>query len=114
MHNQLKSKFIPVLLSAIDLLVLIISYYLAKLLVFDDTSPDLVFYSSLMIGWSVLWISLYLKFDLYEVPRIFYTHKILAKNVYVLFVFTFLSGGLIFFITDYKFSLLFFVYTISF
>jgi len=108
------SKFIPLLLSFVDILLLIGSFLLANYLVFSGQIPNFIFYNTLIIGWSILWVAICLKFDLYDTPRIFFTHKILSKNLYALGIFTFLSGGLIFFITDYKFSRPFFVIAILF
>ena len=109
-----KSKFVPLIFSFVDIVLLMISYALAKQLVFEGISPDILFYNSLIIGWSILWVVICLKFDLYELPRIFFTHKIVSKNLYGLITFCFLSGGFIFFITDYKFSRLFFVFVVLF
>lgn len=90
------SKFIPLLLSFVDILLLIGSFLLANYLVFSGQIPNFIFYNTLIIGWSILWVAICLKFDLYDTPRIFFTHKILSKNLYALGIFTFLSGGLIF------------------
>ena len=109
-----KSKFLPLIFSLVDIMLLIISYDLARQLVFEGPSPDIIFYNSLIIGWAILWVSICLKFNLYEVPRIFFTHKVVSRNVFGLITFSFLSGGLIFFITDYKFSKLFFLYSMLF
>tara|TARA_R110002167_G_scaffold25703_2_gene88963 strand:- start:3150 stop:4541 length:1392 start_codon:yes stop_codon:yes gene_type:complete len=109
-----KTKFIPLLFASVDVLILMLSYVLAKYMVFDGQIPNLIFYNSLILGWAVLWIAICLKFDLFEIPRILFTYKILAKNVYALLTFIFLSAGFIFFITDYKFSRLFFGYSILF
>tara|TARA_R110001606_G_scaffold86631_3_gene196124 strand:+ start:8623 stop:10014 length:1392 start_codon:yes stop_codon:yes gene_type:complete len=109
-----KSKFVPLIFSLVDIVLLMISYVLAKQLVFEGAAPDILFYNSLIIGWAILWVGICLKFDLYELPRIFFTHKIVSKNVYGLIIFCFLSGGFIFFITDYKFSRLFFAYSVLF
>ena len=109
-----KSKFVPLIFSLVDILLLIISYSLAKQVVFQGPSPDLIFYNSLIVGWAILWVGICLKFDLYELPRIFFTHKVVSKNLYALVIFIFLSGGLIFLIADYKFSRLFFGYAVLF
>jgi undecaprenyl-phosphate galactose phosphotransferase/putative colanic acid biosynthesis UDP-glucose lipid carrier transferase len=103
-----KSKFVPLIFSLVDILLLVVAYSLAKQVVFQGPSPDLVFYNSLIVGWAILWVGICLKFDLYELPRIFFTHKVVSKNLYALVTFIFLSGGLIFLITDYKFSRPFF------
>ncbi|SDS26326.1 undecaprenyl-phosphate galactose phosphotransferase/putative colanic acid biosysnthesis UDP-glucose lipid carrier transferase [Polaribacter sp. KT25b] len=111
---KVKSKFIPVLFSFVDVLLLFGSFLLAKYMVFHGEIPNVLFYNSLVLGWSVLWVAICLKFDLYEIPRILFTYKILAKNVYAIFTFIFLSAGFIFFVTDYKFSRLFFGYSMLF
>ena len=109
-----KSKFVPLLFSAVDVILLIISYSIARFMVFEGPSPDIIFYNSLIVGWSILWVSICLKFDVYEIPRIFFTHKVLSRNGYALIMFSFLSGGFIFFITDYKFSRPFFAHAVLF
>lgn len=111
-----KGKYkIPLLLTALgDVLLLMGAFLLAKFIVFDGKSPDILFYSLLIFMECVLWIVLSLKFNLYEVPRIIFTHKILSNNIYVLFVFLILSGGLLFFATDYKFSRTYFLITMLF
>jgi putative colanic acid biosynthesis UDP-glucose lipid carrier transferase len=111
-----KSKFIPLLFSFVDILLLISAFFLAKYLIFDKlsintlfyTNFNSIFYNSLIVGWCVLWIAISLKFGLYEMPRLLFVHKIVAQNVYALTTFAFLSCGLIFLITDYKFSRPFF------
>jgi undecaprenyl-phosphate galactose phosphotransferase/putative colanic acid biosynthesis UDP-glucose lipid carrier transferase len=107
-----KSKFIPFISALVDVNLLLISFFLAKNLLFSGVSPDVIFYNGLILGWIVLWIGISLKFNLYEIPRIFFTHKILSKNLYAIVVFAFLSGGLIFLISNHQFSRLFFTYAI--
>ncbi|PQJ81103.1 undecaprenyl-phosphate glucose phosphotransferase [Polaribacter glomeratus] len=109
-----KSKFILLLFSVVDILLLIASFLLAKHLVFEGKIPHFVYYSSLILGWCIFWVLICLKYDLYEIPRILFSYKVLAKNVYALITFTFLSAGAIFFLTDYKFSRLFFTYSMLF
>ncbi|MHB0755249.1 undecaprenyl-phosphate glucose phosphotransferase [Polaribacter sp. M15] len=107
-----KSKFIPLLFSLVDMVLLMLSFFMAKYFVFEGKTPDLIYYNSLIIAGVVFWVGLSLKFNLYEIPRILYLHKVLSKNIYTILTFTFLSSGIIFFITDYKFSRLFFGYAI--
>jgi undecaprenyl-phosphate galactose phosphotransferase/putative colanic acid biosynthesis UDP-glucose lipid carrier transferase len=107
-----KSKFVPLFFSLVDVLLSIITFFIAKYLVFNGQIPHVIFYNSLILGWCILWVGISLKFDLYEIPRILFIHKILSKNGYAIITFIFLSGGLIFFITDYKFSRIFFGYSI--
>ena len=105
---QNKSKLLIFIFSVVDLLLLVLSFFLAKYLIFNGEIPHTVFYSSLIVGWCFLWVLLCLKFDLYEVPRILFIHRILSKNSYAIINFTFLSAGLLFFAFDYKFSTAFF------
>ncbi|WP_397445434.1 undecaprenyl-phosphate glucose phosphotransferase [Polaribacter sp. R77954] len=107
-----KSKFVPIISSIVDIFLLVISYICATFWVFEGAYPNFIFYNSFIIGWSILWVSICLKFDIYEIPRIFFTHRVLSRNLYALIMFCFLSGGLIFFITDDKFSRPFFAYAI--
>jgi putative colanic acid biosynthesis UDP-glucose lipid carrier transferase len=111
---KVKSKFIPVLFAFVDIILLVGSFILAKYLVFNGQIPYVFFYNTLIIGWSILWVVICLKFNLYEIPRILFTYKILAKNMYAIFTFIFLSAGFISMITDYKFSRLFFGYFMLF
>lgn len=99
-----KTKLLTLIFSTVDILLLAASFYLANYVVFQKEMPDTVYYGTLIIGWCVLWVLLCLKFDLYEVPRILFIHKIVSKNLYAVLNFTFLSAGLLFFIFDYKFS----------
>jgi putative colanic acid biosynthesis UDP-glucose lipid carrier transferase len=111
---KVKSKFIPLLFSFVDVLLLLGSFLLAKYVVFLGEIPNVLFYNSLIVGWAILWVAICLKFDLYEIPRILFTYKILGRNAYAILTFIFLSAGFIFFITEYKFSRLFFAYSILF
>lgn len=98
------SKFVPLLFSSIDILLLIISFTVARHLVFEGQIPYQIFYNYLILGSAVLWLFLSLKFDSYEIPRVYFMHKILAKNIYVLFAFALVAAGLIFYSTSFKFS----------
>ncbi len=105
-----KSKFIPLIFSIVDVILFVIAFIVANYMVFQGQVPSLIFYNSFIVVGCILWVGLNLKFDIYEVPRIIYMHKLLGKNLYTLVTFGFLCGGLIFFITDYKFSRVFFLY----
>jgi undecaprenyl-phosphate galactose phosphotransferase/putative colanic acid biosynthesis UDP-glucose lipid carrier transferase len=108
------SRFVPLVFSSIDILLLLVSLFFAKYQVFDGHVPYPLFYNTLLIGAILFWLGLSLKFNLYEIPRIFFMHKIVAKNCYVLFVFALMSGGLIFFSTNFKFSRGYFGYSLLF
>ena len=103
-----KTKKVFLYSSLVDAFLLVISFFMAKGWVFEQSIPDIGFYNVLVVGCILLWAVICFKRNLYELPRIIFIHKIISKNLYVLFVFTLLSGGLIFFTTDYKFSRLFF------
>jgi len=108
------SKFIPLVFSVGDTLLLVLSFLFANYYVFDSVLPNKVFYSGLISGCVILWFFMCLKLENYTIPRIVYIHKILSQNLYTLILFSFLSGGLIFFSTDFKFSRLFFGIAIFF
>lgn len=110
---QGKSKLSPLLSSLVDVVLLLLSFVFARNQVFDGTVPDFIFYNGLIIGWVILWIGICLKFNIYDIPRILFVHKVLSRNLYAIITFVFLSGGLIFFSTDYKFSREFFGWSIS-
>ena len=107
-----KSKFIPLLSSFVDIILVILSYITAIYLRFDGVAPDREFYGVAGVGCMLLWVIIAVRLQLYEIPRILFIDKILSKNVYAIVVYTFMSGGLLFFVTDYKFSRLFFVISI--
>lgn len=111
---RFNSKSTSVLFSIVDILLLVISFFLAKFLVFDGNIPHVIFYSSLILGWAILWIGISLKFNLYELRRILFMHKVLSLNFYAILVFTFLSAGILFLSTEFKFSRLFFGFSILF
>ncbi len=71
-------------------------------------SPQPLFYYQLFIGWVLIWIVVAVHLKLYDLPRVFYLDKIILKNIYAITIFVFVSSTLIFFITTYKFSRLFF------
>ncbi|NLP58833.1 undecaprenyl-phosphate glucose phosphotransferase [Lutibacter sp. B1] len=107
-----KTKFIPLIDFTVDILLLFLSFFIASCIRFGGIIPDNLFYYSLFLGWVILWIIIVLKFNLYEIPRIIYIHKVVSKNLKALLTFAFLSAALIYLITDYKFSRVFFVIAI--
>lgn len=108
-----KSKLIPLLTSLIDVCLLLLSFCLSNYLLNDPVSYNQMFYGMIIIS-SLIWLSIGLKFDLYEIPRIPYIHKILSENFYAYFTFVFVGGGMLFFISEYKFSRILFLYTMLF
>ena len=109
---QSSSKSYSIISFSGDLLLLSFSFFIASFIKFGNIIPPDNFYFTLFFGWEILWILLVLKFNLYEIPRILYIDKLLSKNLYTLVGFVVLSGALIFFISDYKFSRLFFFTTV--
>ena len=109
-----KSKFTPLLFSVIDIVLLTSSFFLANLVVFDGNSPNIMFYSSSGLVVCFIWVIVSLKFNLYETPRIIFTYKVLSENIYALFNFGLLIGGILFFSTSTNFSPLFLTYVIFF
>ena len=105
---MLQKKRISLFSAFVDASLLLFSFLTAKEIVFEGATPNTIFYIGLIVGWGLLWLGICLKLNVYELPRIVQIHKILSKNLYALCIFAFLSGGLVFFITNYKFSRLFF------
>lgn len=107
-----KSKYIPLLSSVVDAVLMVLAFIVAKQYVFEALVPEEFFYRIVGFGSAFLWVIIAVKMQLYELPRILFIHKILSRNVLAIAVYTFLSGGLIFFITDHKYSRTFFGATI--
>jgi len=104
-----KAKYLPIPAIFIDVLLLFNAFLTADYIVFNGTFPDPVFYYWLFFGWVVLWISIALFYKLFDLPRILYLEKIVAKTVFTVAIFGMISASLIYFITDYKFSKHFFI-----
>lgn len=88
----------------VDLILLLTSFLIAKQTVFNWEMPDKLIYNGLILGWLVLWAVIGLKAGLYDVPRIVQMHRIIGKNLRSVVVFGFISAGMIFILTNYKFS----------
>ena len=111
---QAKSKIYPIVAFSVDLILLSFSFFIASIVKFNNIIPNDSFYFTLIIVWEFIWVLLVLKFNLYEIPRILYIDKILTKNLKALIAFTFFSASIMYFITDYKFSRIFFLAVIFF
>jgi putative colanic acid biosynthesis UDP-glucose lipid carrier transferase len=109
-----KSKCTPLLFSVIDIVLLITSFFLANLVVFDGNSPNIIFYSSSALVVCFIWVIVSLKFNLFEIPRIIFTYRVLSKNIYAVFNFTLLIGGILFFSSSTMLSPLFLGYVLFF
>ena len=109
---QIKSKTISSIAFLVDLLLLSAAFFISSYIRFGFFLPTNSFYFTLLFVWAVFWVLIVLKYNLYEFPLVLYIDKILSKNITALGVLLFLSATFIFFITDYKFSRLFFITTI--
>ena len=107
------SKYFPILALIIDIILLFNAFLTADYFVFDGKFPHPVFYYQLFAGWVILWVIIALSIKLYDLPRIFYIDRIVLKNLYAITAFFVISSSVIYFVTDYKFSRLFFVLAIS-
>ncbi|MGY6648821.1 undecaprenyl-phosphate glucose phosphotransferase [Wenyingzhuangia sp. IMCC45574] len=101
---QNKNKAISISVLSIDIFLLLVAFFTAKETIFDWEIPNKILYNGLIFGWVLIWCAIGLKRDLYDVPRIVQMHKVLSKNLVAIGLFTFISTGLVFFGTDYKFS----------
>lgn len=108
-----KSKYFPILAIIIDIVLLFNAFMTANYIVFHGKFPDPLFYYQLFIGWVLIWVVVCVNLKLYDLPRILYLDKIILKNIYAVTIFVLVSSMLIFFITNYKFSRLFFVLAIT-
>lgn len=109
---QNKNKTISITTLSVDIVLLLVAFFTAKETVFDWEIPNKYLYNGLIFGWIVLWSIIGLKRGLYDVPRIVQLHRVLSKNLVAIGLFSFISTGLIFFWTDYKFSRAFVVVTL--
>ncbi|MDO6802754.1 undecaprenyl-phosphate glucose phosphotransferase [Wenyingzhuangia sp. 1_MG-2023] len=109
---QNKNKTISITTLSVDIVLLLVAFFTAKETVFDWEIPNKYLYNGLIFGWIVLWSVIGLKRGLYDVPRIVQLHRVLSKNLVAIGLFSFISTGLIFFWTDYKFSRAFVVVTL--
>ncbi|MDB4297223.1 undecaprenyl-phosphate glucose phosphotransferase [Flavobacteriaceae bacterium] len=107
-----KNKNISIVSLTIDLILLMLSFFVAKQTVFDWEIPNNILYNSLIVGWLFLWAAIGLKSGLYDVPRLKQVHRVLGDNFKSILLFSFLSAGLIFIGTTYKFSRLFVIVTL--
>lgn len=108
-----KSKSQPFILFTIDIILLLVSFYLTSYIVFGAFNPN-IFYYSLLGGWIVIWMLIVLKYNLYETPKILYIDKVLSKNINALIIFIVCSAAAIYFFTSYKFSRTFFFLALFF
>ena len=106
---QGKSKYTPLIALSVDVLLLLNTFFISTYFRFDGIVPNTKFYSILIGLWILVWVFISLKYNLFEIPRIIQIQNLISKNIEALFVFTFVSSSLLFFITDYKFSRLFFI-----
>ncbi|SHH85395.1 undecaprenyl-phosphate glucose phosphotransferase [Wenyingzhuangia marina] len=110
---QEKNKNISILSLSVDLLLLLISFFIAKQTIFSWEMSDKFLYNGLILAWLIIWTVIGLKLGLYDIPRIIQMHKIFTKNIKSILVFGFICTGLIFFGTNYKFSRSFVLITLG-
>ena len=107
-----KVKYLPIPALFIDAILLFNAFLTAGYLVFDGKFPDALFYYQIFFGWLLLWIVIVINLKLYDLPRILYIDKIVAKNIKAIITFALVSAALIYLITDHMFSKLFFALVI--
>ena len=110
---QEKNKNISILSLSVDLLLLLISFFIAKQTIFSWEMPDKFLYNALILTWLIIWTVIGLKLGLYDIPRIIQMHKVFTINIKAILVFGFICTGLIFFGTNYKFSRSFVLITLG-
>lgn len=108
-----KSKYFPLLSILINIILLFNAFMTANYMVFQGKFPQPLFYYQLFIGWVLIWIVVAINMKLYDMPRVLYLDKIILKSIYAVTIFVLVSALLLFFITNYKFSRLFFALAIT-
>ncbi len=109
-----KSKYITIVALIADLLLIIISFYLAYYICFQDIFIVLNDYFLLLLLLEIMWFSIALKYDLYQIPRIVYIDRVVYSYLKAILLFMISSITLIFFIFSYDFSRKFIGLTIVF
>jgi len=99
-----KKSFLPFLIALGDIILCFLSFLLARFIVFEGSFPDANLYEMLFWGVSVTWLLLCLRFDFYNFPRILFIHKIVSKNIYIIFFYIFIVAGSLFIVSTAEFS----------
>lgn len=100
---QNKTKNISKVIVTVDLLLLLVSILLAKSAGYSWELQN-NFYIFFTVSCLFIWMALALKLGLYDLPRIIQLDKIINQILNAFVCFSFLSSGLIFIITENKFS----------
>lgn len=98
------NKNISKVIVTVDLILLLVSILLAKSAGYNWELQNKLFYVFFITSCLFIWVVLALKFGLYDVPRIIQLDKIINQILNAFFSFSFLSSGMIFMITENKFS----------
>lgn len=104
---QGKSKYLPLGALVTDLGLLLLSYFTVYY-VLNREMPSIPKYYIEIAGAGLLWVSIALKRNLFDWPRILYLDKILYENFKATLVFISMSAALLFLIDDDRFSRLLF------
>ena len=112
--NRYRKRFFPFLIAAGDIVLCFYSFLLARSIVFEGRFPDDYLYEVLFSGVSVVWLLVCLKFNFYELPRILLLHKIISKNIYLIFIYIFIVAGSLFIVSTHEFSKAFLGFSLLF
>ena len=91
------------------------AFYTAAYVVFDGDAPNKQLYVLLFLGSVALWGILSIYFKMYDMPRIIYLDKIVAKDFKAITLFVLFGAALLFILKGYAISRVFyFTYTLLF
>lgn len=111
--KNFKKKYFITLSALVDFTLLIVSFLIARNVIFKEDFPENNYFIQPLVGLSLIWFIICIVLDLYDNSKKLYTHIVLSKNSFGLFVFLIASAGFVFLITEYKFSRAFLVLFIT-
>ncbi|UMB54368.1 undecaprenyl-phosphate glucose phosphotransferase [Lutibacter sp. A64] len=103
-----KMKYLPIPAFLMDVLLLFNAYFTAAYLIFDGAFPNKELYVLLFFGSVAVWgfLTIYLK--MYDMPRVIYLDKLVAKDFKALVLFVVLGAAFLFVIKGYGISRVFY------
>lgn len=110
--KNLKKEHIIFISAIIDPLLLVISFWVSRKIVFIEEFPQNSYFVFPLIGLTIIWFLICLSLNLYDNSKHLFTHVVLSRNTVGLFIFSLASAGFIFLTTDYKYSRSFLIYAL--
>jgi len=111
---KLKQQYINYISALGDPLLLVISFIVAREVVFIKEVPSNDYFLVPLLGFTVIWFLICFSLNLYDNSKDIHLHLVISKNTIGLFIFSLASAGFIFLITDYKYSRSYLIYVLLF